>query len=104
MPRPDLGFENLDGDDELRFREAKLILAKEALTPKMPGACNQLAARTVQALERLDSLGAVWNREQGVPEAPASRDDLKGQVADWKAWYRAMLAFPLESEATKTES
>ena len=57
-----------------------------------------------QALERLDSLGAAWNREQSVPEAPTSREDLKGYVADWKAWYRAMLAFPLESEATKTES
>ena len=57
-----------------------------------------------QALERLDSWGTSWNREQSVPEAPASRDDLKGHVADWQAWYRAMLAFPLESEATKTES
>ncbi len=46
------------------------------------------------ARERLEAIGAAWNREEPFPKAPDSKGAESAYLAGWKTWYRSMLCYP----------
>jgi hypothetical protein len=55
-------------------------------------------SRRSAAMERLNTWAADWNREYGVPPAPAKTDGTSESLSAWTAWYSAMRAFPFDSK------
>lgn len=55
----------------------------------------------LDATSWLASFAAEWNRDAGVPEAPARMADRSAWLTRWEHWYREVLAFPLVAREKK---
>ncbi|NQU21313.1 MAG: hypothetical protein HQ567_08530 [Candidatus Nealsonbacteria bacterium] len=51
--------------------------------------------RKKTAITQLRDWAKQWNRDHGVPKAPAETDDTEAYLAAWKQWYARMRQFPM---------
>ncbi len=66
---------------------ALLAAAKRGDADRKKVAILQLRARAIE-----------WNRDHGLPKAPAETDDTEAYLAAWKKWYAQMRQYPVADE------
>lgn len=88
----------LDGTAK-RPPEAAAILdwgpPEERVRALLAAARQEEPGRKKAALDQLEKWGTRWNREHGVPKAPAGTDKPEDYPAAWQKWYKHMKRYPL---------